>query len=68
MSTSFPDQLENYFTATFYNLTTIAPHDWKSYEKMRHLANKMLQLRPVDDYLPNQIIDQVGQEYIHILL
>ncbi|XP_034118767.1 LOW QUALITY PROTEIN: WASH complex subunit 4 [Drosophila albomicans] len=60
------DNLENYFTATFYNLTTIAPHDWKSYEKMRHLANKLLQLRPVDDYLPNQIIDQ-GIDVLQIM-
>ncbi|KAH8384968.1 hypothetical protein KR093_003493 [Drosophila rubida] len=60
------DHLENYFTATFYNLTTIAPHDWKTYEKMRHLANKLLQLRPVDDYLPNQIIDQ-GIDVLQIM-
>ncbi|XP_064540775.1 WASH complex subunit 4 [Drosophila montana] len=60
------DNLENYFTATFYNLTTIAPHDWKSYEKMRHLAYKLLQLRPVDDYLPNQIIDQ-GIDVLQIM-
>jgi len=61
------DNLENYFTATFYNLTTIAPHDWKSYEKMRHLANKVLQLRPIDDHLPNQIIDQVNPYIYHLL-
>ncbi|KAH8397847.1 hypothetical protein KR222_003588, partial [Zaprionus bogoriensis] len=60
------NDLENYFTATFYNLTTIAPHDWKSYEKMRHLANRLLQLRPVDDYLPNQIIDQ-GIDVLQIM-
>ncbi|KAH8366553.1 hypothetical protein KR084_003635, partial [Drosophila pseudotakahashii] len=60
------DNLENYFTATFYNLTTIAPHDWKSYEKMRHLANKVLQLRPIDDHLPNQIIDQ-GIDVLQIM-
>ncbi|XP_017063807.1 WASH complex subunit 4 isoform X2 [Drosophila eugracilis] len=60
------DNLENYFTATFYNLTTIAPHDWKSYEKMRHLANKVLHLRPIDDHLPNQIIDQ-GIDVLQIM-
>nr|XP_043067213.1 WASH complex subunit 4 isoform X2 [Drosophila bipectinata] len=52
------DNLENYLTETFYNVTTIAPHDWKSYEKMRYLANKVLLLSPIDDHLPNQIIDQ----------
>uniref|UniRef100_A0A6P4E2L4 WASH complex subunit 7 homolog isoform X1 n=1 Tax=Drosophila rhopaloa TaxID=1041015 RepID=A0A6P4E2L4_DRORH len=60
------DHLENYFTATFYNLTTIAPHDWKSYEKMRHLANKVLKLRPMDDHLPKQIIDQ-GIDVLQIM-
>ncbi|KAH8409195.1 hypothetical protein KR009_010220 [Drosophila setifemur] len=60
------DNLENYFTATFYNLTTIAPHDWKSYEKMRYFANKVLQLRPIDDHLPNQIIDQ-GVDVLQIM-
>ncbi|XP_017062331.1 WASH complex subunit 4 [Drosophila ficusphila] len=60
------DHLENYFTATFYNLTTIAPHDWKSYEKMRHLASKVLHLRPIDDHLPNQIIDQ-GIDVLQIM-
>ncbi|XP_002067587.2 WASH complex subunit 4 [Drosophila willistoni] len=60
------DNLENYFTATFYNLTTIAPHDWKSYEKFRHFAYNLLQLRPVDDYLPNQTIDQ-GIDVLQIM-
>ncbi|KAH8280735.1 hypothetical protein KR054_005175, partial [Drosophila jambulina] len=60
------DNLENNFTATFYNLTTIAPHDWKTYEKMRHFASKVLQLRPIDDHLPNQIIDQ-GIDVLQIM-
>ncbi|XP_020808361.1 WASH complex subunit 4 isoform X1 [Drosophila serrata] len=60
------DNLENYFTATFYNLTTIAPHDWKTYEKMRHFASKVLHLRPIDDHLPNQIIDQ-GIDVLQIM-
>ncbi|XP_034661936.1 WASH complex subunit 4 isoform X1 [Drosophila subobscura] len=60
------DNLENYFTETFYNLTTIAPHDWKSYEQMRHIADKVLQLRPIDDHLPNQIIDQ-GIDVLQIM-
>ncbi|XP_001355110.3 WASH complex subunit 4 isoform X1 [Drosophila pseudoobscura] len=60
------DNLENYFTETFYNLTTIAPHDWKTYEKMRHFADKVLQLCPIDDHLPNQIIDQ-GIDVLQIM-
>ncbi|KAH8309961.1 hypothetical protein KR067_010377, partial [Drosophila pandora] len=60
------DNLENYLTKTFYNLTTIAPHDWKSYEKMRYFANKVLLLSPIDDHLPNQIIDQ-GIDVLQIM-
>lgn len=43
----------------FYNLTTISLHDWKTYEEMRHLANTRLMLKPVEDYLPNQTLEQV---------
>ncbi|KAH8303723.1 hypothetical protein KR018_008553 [Drosophila ironensis] len=60
------DNLENYLTATFYNLTTIAPHDWKSYEKMRHFAKKVLNLHPIEDQLPNQILDQ-GIDVLQIM-
>ncbi|KAH8321131.1 hypothetical protein KR074_010591, partial [Drosophila pseudoananassae] len=60
------DNLENYLTETYYNLTTIAPHDWKSYEKMRYFANAVLLLSPIDDHLPNQIIDQ-GIDVLQIM-
>ncbi|XP_037936689.1 WASH complex subunit 4 [Teleopsis dalmanni] len=60
------DNVENYLSAMFYNLTTISLHDWKTYEEMRHLANKRLMLKPVEDYLPNQTLDQ-GIDILEIM-
>uniref|UniRef100_A0A1B0BTZ9 WASH complex subunit 4 N-terminal domain-containing protein n=1 Tax=Glossina palpalis gambiensis TaxID=67801 RepID=A0A1B0BTZ9_9MUSC len=60
------DHVENYLSAMFYNLTTISLHDWKTYEEMRHLANKRLILRPVEDYLPNQTLEQ-GIDILEIM-
>uniref|UniRef100_A0A1A9WID3 WASH complex subunit 4 n=1 Tax=Glossina brevipalpis TaxID=37001 RepID=A0A1A9WID3_9MUSC len=60
------DHVENYLSAMFYNLTTISLHDWKTYEEMRHLANKRLILKPVEDYLPNQTLEQ-GIDILEIM-
>ncbi|XP_073827838.1 strumpellin and WASH-interacting protein [Musca autumnalis] len=60
------DHIENYLSAMFYNLTTISLHDWKTYEQMRHLANNRLHLNPVEDYLPNQTLEQ-GIDILEIM-
>uniref|UniRef100_W8BNL3 WASH complex subunit 7 n=1 Tax=Ceratitis capitata TaxID=7213 RepID=W8BNL3_CERCA len=60
------DHIENYLSAMFYNLTTISLHDWKTYEEMRHLANTRLMLKPVEDYLPNQTLEQ-GIDILEIM-
>ncbi|KAM7347457.1 strumpellin and WASH-interacting protein [Cochliomyia hominivorax] len=60
------DHIENYLSAMFYNLTTISLHDWKTYEEMRHLANYRLLLNPVEDYLPNQTLEQ-GIDILEIM-
>ncbi|XP_075157033.1 strumpellin and WASH-interacting protein isoform X2 [Haematobia irritans] len=60
------DHVENYLSAMFYNLTTISLHDWKTYEEMRHLANNRLLLKPVEDYLPNQTLEQ-GIDILEIM-
>lgn len=60
------DHVENYLSAMFYNLTTISLHDWKTYEEMRHLANHRLLLNPVEDYLPNQTLEQ-GIDILEIM-
>lgn len=53
-------RIENYLSVMFYNLTTISLHDWKTYEEMRHLAEKRFHINALDDYLPNQSLDQVS--------
>ncbi|XP_067640358.1 WASH complex subunit 4 isoform X2 [Eurosta solidaginis] len=60
------DHVENYLSAMFYNLTTISLHDWKTYEEMRHLANTRIMLKPVEDYLPNQTLEQ-GIDILEIM-
>ncbi|XP_018798524.1 PREDICTED: WASH complex subunit 7 homolog [Bactrocera latifrons] len=60
------DHVENYLSAMFYNLTTISLQDWKTYEEMRHLANTRLMLKPVEDYLPNQTLEQ-GIDILEIM-
>lgn len=56
---SIGHRIENYLSVMFYNLTTISLHDWKTYEEMRHLAEKRFQIHALEDYLPNQSLDQV---------
>lgn len=60
------DHVENYLSNMFYNLTTISLHDWKTYEEMRQLSNYRLNLDPIDDYLPNQTIEQ-GIDVLEIM-
>ncbi|XP_055844136.1 WASH complex subunit 4 [Episyrphus balteatus] len=60
------DHVENYLSNMFYNLTTISLHDWKTYEEMRQLGNYRLNLNPIEDYLPNQTIEQ-GIDVLEIM-
>ncbi len=48
----------HYLEATFYNLTTVALHDWKSYGEMRNLANKKFGLVLTESHLPSQTLEQ----------
>ena len=32
------EKVTSYLDATFYNLTTVTTHDWRTYEEMRTLA------------------------------
>ncbi|GFG31853.1 hypothetical protein Cfor_02661 [Coptotermes formosanus] len=43
---------------TFYNLTTVALHDWKTYGEMRSLAQHNYGLATVEDHLPSQTLEQ----------
>ena len=46
--------MENYLARTFYDLTCVAPHDWQTYETMRHLAGKLYGLDVPELHLPTR--------------
>jgi len=51
--------VENYLNKTFYNLTTVALHDWKTYSEMRALAQQKYTLTMAEAHLPSQTLEQV---------
>jgi WASH complex subunit 7 len=52
--------VRHYLDTTFYNLTTIALHDWKSYGEMRNLAEEKYGLSMTEVHLPGQTLEQVS--------
>jgi len=63
--------VEHYLDQTFYNLTTVALHDWKTYGEMRSLAQHNYGLATVEDHLPSQTLEQVTlymYQYLHCWL
>lgn len=58
--------VERYIEKTFYNLTTVALHDWRSYGEMRSLARQKYGLVTVDDHLPSQTLEQ-GLDVLEIM-
>lgn len=61
---SKPDCLTAYVThyldKTFYNLTTVALHDWATYSEMRNLASQRYGLVMTEAHLPSQTLEQVS--------
>jgi WASH complex subunit 7 len=51
--------VEHYLNKTFYNLTTVALHDWKTYGEMKNMAEQKFGLRLIDSHLPSQTLEQV---------
>ena len=51
--------VEHYLNKTFYNLTTVALHDWKTYGEMRNMAEQKYGLKLVESHLPSQTLEQV---------
>lgn len=49
----------HYLDKTFYNLTTVALHDWSTYSEMRNLATQRYGLTMTEAYLPSQTLEQV---------
>lgn len=58
--------LEHYLDKTFYNLTTVALHDWKSYGEMRNLGKIKYNLNFVQNHLPYQTLEH-GLDVLEIM-
>lgn len=58
--------VEHYLDKTFYNLTTVALHDWKTYGEMRSMARQKYKLTTVEDHLPSQTLEQ-GLDVLEIM-
>lgn len=55
-----------YLERTFYDLTTVALHDWKAYSEMRNLAYQKYSLSLIDPYLPSSTLEQ-GLDVLEIM-
>ncbi|MEJ1277161.1 WASH complex subunit 4 [Cricetulus griseus] len=53
----------HYLDKTFYNLTTVALHDWATYSEMRNLATQRYGLVMTEAHLPSQTLEQVNFTY-----
>lgn len=58
--------IEHYLDNMFYNLTTVALHDWKTYRMMHALAHYKLNLDTVQNHLPTQTLEQ-GLDALEIM-
>ena len=58
--------VEHYVDKTFYNLTTVALHDWKTYGEMKNLARQKYQLSLPESHLPSQTLEQ-GLDVLEIM-
>jgi len=55
----FVEHVTHYLDTTFYNLTTVALHDWRTYGEMRNQANQKYGLEMTEAHLPSQTLEQV---------
>ncbi|EDV25801.1 uncharacterized protein TRIADDRAFT_24562 [Trichoplax adhaerens] len=60
------EHITNYLEETFYNLTTVALHDWKTYGEMRTLAGQKYGLIMAEAHLPSQTLEQ-GLDVLEIM-
>ncbi|XP_066561354.1 WASH complex subunit 4 [Amia ocellicauda] len=56
----------HYLDTTFYNLTTVALHDWATYSEMRNLATQRYGLMMTEAHLPSQTLEQ-GLDVLEIM-
>eukprot|EP00299_Pterocystis_sp_00344_P018480 c9221_g1_i1.p1 GENE.c9221_g1_i1~~c9221_g1_i1.p1 ORF type:complete len:1167 (-),score=295.14 c9221_g1_i1:59-3418(-) len=52
------ERVVHYLDTTFYNLTALTPHDWKTYGEMRNLAQEKFGLQLTGVYLPGATLEQ----------
>lgn len=52
--------MTHYLDTTFYNLTTVSLHDWKTYGDMRNLAEQKYGLVMLEPHLPSATLEQVS--------
>ena len=55
----FVEHVTHYLDTTFYNLTTVALHDWRTYGEMRNQASQKYGLEMTEAHLPSQTLEQV---------
>ncbi|XP_052780074.1 WASH complex subunit 4-like isoform X2 [Mya arenaria] len=58
--------VEHYLNKTFYNLTTVALHDWRTYGEMKNMAEQKYGLALIDTHLPSQTLEQ-GLDVLEIM-
>ncbi|TRY86275.1 hypothetical protein DNTS_009307 [Danionella cerebrum] len=61
-----PSYVTHYLDKTFYNLTTVALHDWATYSEMRNLATQRYGLVMTEAHLPSQTLEQ-GLDVLEIM-
>jgi len=60
------NEVTHYLDTNFYNLTTVALHDWRTYSDMRSLAAEKLGLALMDNFLPMGSLEQ-GLDVLQIM-
>lgn len=62
----FKAYVTQYLDRTFYNLTTVALYDWKTYAEMRNLAREKYGVNLMEVFLPGQTLEQ-GVDVLEIM-
>ncbi|XP_015749024.1 PREDICTED: WASH complex subunit 7-like isoform X1 [Acropora digitifera] len=60
------EHVTHYLDTTFYNLTTVALHDWRTYGEMRNQAMQKYGLQMTEAHLPSQTLEQ-GLDVLEIM-
>ncbi|CAE1304616.1 MRT43 [Acanthosepion pharaonis] len=58
--------VEHYLDKTFYNLTTVTLHDWKTYSEMKNMAEEKYGVTLMESHLPSQTLEQ-GLDVLEIM-